>query len=239
MYEPDCQTQEALKELADALEKMPKEKKVALDIAAQRLPSYVENEDFRIKFLRAEAFDAHSAATRMALYFDAKLDLFGESALCREILLSDLDNDDMDCLRTGYLQVLADTDFGDRKVLFYYHAVSDCYRYTENLLRSFWYVANVLSTSEDVQKLGVANVVFNLGGFPKHGMDYEKSRRLAGLFKAIPLRFCSFYPCIDTRAWAVVVDTFSVITSKYLSVRLRVIKGDHEEGESISTSRCA
>ena len=90
---------------------------------------------------------------------------------------------------------------------------------------------NTISSCEDVQKLGLVNVVYNLCGFPEKGMDYEKSRRIAKLVKAIPVRFCSFYPYINTRAWAVVVDTFSYLISKYLRFRLRVIKGDHEWGE--------
>ena len=71
-------------------------------------------------------------------------------------------------------------------------------------------MANVISQEEHVQKLGVVNVVYNVGGFPKHGMDYEKSRRLARLFRAIPVRFDSFYVCLDESAWFTVVDTFAV-----------------------------
>ncbi|KAL7555250.1 hypothetical protein ACHAWF_018908 [Thalassiosira exigua] len=89
----------------------------------------------------------------------------------------------MACLKSGYLQIPNDVD-GYRKIIFYYKALSsDCY---ENLMKAFWYVTNKISDYEDVQKLGVVNVVYNLGGFPKNGMDYEKSRRLAGLFKPFP-----------------------------------------------------
>ena len=182
---------------------MPFKQKQALDKAMEIAPEYVRDANFHLKFLRAEKFDARLAATRMALHFEEKRLLFGEDKLGREILLSDLNEDDMDCLNTGYLQILNDLDFGNRKVIFYYKAVNDCYKDRENLLRAFWYVANTISLDEDVQKLGVVNVVYNLCKFPKHGIDYEKSRRIAGLFKAVPLRMCSFYPCIDTRAWAV------------------------------------
>ncbi len=198
--------------------------------------------NFRLKFLRAEKFDAHLAAVRMALHFEEKLELFGEDKLAREIIQSDLDEDDMASLSSGYVQILDALDMGERKVIFYYKALSnidenDCYRHRENILRSFWYIMNVISASEDVQKLGVVNVVYNLGGLPRSGIDYEKSRRLAKLFKAIPVRFCSFYPCIDTKFWSVVVETFSVIINKFLLMRFKIIEGDHEEGESIHMVR--
>ena len=231
IYEPDDLVQNALKKLSEELANLPLKNKIALDKTMEIAPEYVRSVNFQMKFLRAEHFDAHLAAIRMALHFEEKYSLFGEERLGRDILLCDLNEDDMECLNSGYLQILNELDFGNRRVLFYYKAVSDCYKDRENLLRVFWYMANTLSSYEDVQKLGVVNVVYNLCGFPKKGMDYEKSRRLARLFKAMPLRMCSFYPCIHTNAWSVVVDTFSVMISKYLRVRLRVIKGDHEEGE--------
>lgn len=71
---------------------------------------------------QAEQFDARLAAVRMALHFEEKLILFGEEKLVREILLSDLNDDDMECLKTGYIQVMKELDFGNRKVIFYYKA---------------------------------------------------------------------------------------------------------------------
>ena len=242
LYEPDDMVEKALKDLDDEILKLPSDQKRALEMAIKMSKDYV-GYDFRLKFLRAEKFDAHLAAVRMALHFEEKLELFGEEKLVKEISQSDLDDDDMASLTSGYLQVLNSLDLGDRRVIFYYKALSnidevDCYKHRENILRAFWYVMNVISRSEDVQKLGVVNVVYNLGGMPHKGMDYEKSRRLAKLFKAIPVRFCSFYPCIDTKFWAVVVKTFSVIINKFLLLRFKIIKGDHEEGEFIHM-RCA
>jgi len=237
LYEPDDLVSQALKDLDDEIDKLPSDQKGALEKTMQLSKEYVNRISFRLKFLRAEKFDPHLAAIRMALHFEEKLELFGEEKLGREILQSDLSEDDMASLSSGYLQILKKLDFGERKVVFYYKALSnvvehDCYKYRENILRAFWYVMNVISESEDVQKLGVVNVVYNLGGMPRSGIDYEKSRRLAKLFKAIPVRFCAFYPCIDNSFWSVAVKTFSVIISKYLLMRFRIIKGDHEEGKS-------
>jgi hypothetical protein len=241
LYEPEDLVDQALQDLDDEIDKLPSDRKGALEKTIQTSKDYV-NTSFRLKFLRAEKFDPHLAAVRLALHFEQKLELFGEEKLAREIVQSDLNEDDMESLMSGYLQVLNTLDFGERKIIFYYKALSnieesDCYKHRENILRSFWYVMNVISTSEDVQKLGVVNVVYNLGGIPRSGIDYEKSRRLSNLIKSIPVRFCSFYPCIDTKFWAIVVETFSVIINKYLLMRFRIIKGDHEEGESIYVQR--
>ena len=94
-----------------------------------------------------------------------------------------------------------------------------------------WYVSNIISEDEDVQKLGVVNVVYNVGGYVDQSFDYEKSRRVSRIFCAIPLRFASFFVCLDEGAWMTVVDAFSFMISKYLRIRLRVILGDHVESQ--------
>eukprot|EP00985_Skeletonema_marinoi_P017738 scaffold9803_cov72-Skeletonema_marinoi.AAC.1 len=94
LFEPDDLVGKALKDLDDEIEKLPSDQKGALVKAMQMSKDYVSS-NFRLKFLRAEKFDAHLAAERMALHFEEKLELFGEEKLVREIIQSDLDEDDM------------------------------------------------------------------------------------------------------------------------------------------------
>lgn len=235
-YEPVDLVVTSLCDFDEELEAIPVRQKKALVRVLDRTPSYAQDPLFRLKFLRAEKFDAKLAALRFVRHFEEKLQLFQKNderatdeIMGREITLDDLNEDDFETLEGGYLQVLTQPDCGNRKVLFYYRACSDCYKDRENLLRSFWYVANKLSQEEEVQKRGIANVVYNVGGFPEHGMDYEKSRRIALLFRAIPVRMTTFFPCVDDVAWVTVVETFSVLISRFLRIRLRVITGNHEE----------
>jgi hypothetical protein len=92
-------------------------------------------------------------------------------------------------------------------------------------LRTVWYLTNLISQEESVQKLGVVNVVYNVGGYPEGGMDYEKSRRLAKVFQAIPIRFDSFFVCLDESPWLNVVEVFSLMVNKFLRIRMRSIVG--------------
>jgi hypothetical protein len=196
-----------------------------LRMALNDFPSYSKDRAFQLKFLRAERFDIPAAAERMTLHFDIKLEIWGAERLGREIYLSDFDEDDLHSLRLGYFQVLPRLDHGGRKVLFYYKALTNCYRKRINILRTVWYLANSISNNESVQRLGVVNVVYNNGGFPKDGMDYEKSRRLAQIFKAIPIRFDSFFVCLDETPWLNVVDAFSFLVHKFIRVRMRIVQG--------------
>ena len=230
-FEPPSLIDESLLKLDLELLRINFHRKQAYNKALKSNREYVLDKKFRLKFLRAEKFDAALAASRLVLHFEEKLELFGEFLLGREVQLSDLDKDDLDTLNMGYLQVLSQPDTSNRKVLFYYKAISDCYKRRENILKVLWYVSNAISEDEDVQKLGVVNVVYNVGGWVEHSFDYEKSRRVSRLFRAIPLRFASFFVCLDEGAWMTVVDAFSFMISKYLRIRLRVILGDHVESQ--------
>ena len=69
------------------------------------------------------------------------------------------------------------------------------------------------------------NAVYNNGGYPKGGMDYEKSRRFAQIIQGIPLRLDSFFVCLDDAPWLRVVETFSIIVDKFVRVRMRALQG--------------
>lgn len=230
-FEPRQMVEEALAQLPLELERMPPSiPHNALDLALEKFPNYVNDRAFQLKFLRADKFDVFAAAARMCRHFEIKLEVFGEECLGREITMDDLDEDDMAAFKTGYIQVLQDRDYGHRPVLFYYKAVSsECYKRRENILRAYWYLTNKISETEEVQKLGISNVVYNNGGFPRQGMDYEKSRRIAQMMRSAPLRFNNFYVCLDDKPWLTVVETFAIMMTRFLRVRLRMLRGTREE----------
>jgi hypothetical protein len=70
----------------------------AYEQALSRNPMYVQEYAFRLKFLRADRFDAKKAALRLARHFEAKLELFGPSKLVQDITQSDLQEGDMDAM---------------------------------------------------------------------------------------------------------------------------------------------
>ena len=64
----------------------------ALQLAMNTNMQYVK--DQRWKFLRAEDWHVEWACERMARFFEHKLDLFGSEALCRELTMDDLTDED-------------------------------------------------------------------------------------------------------------------------------------------------
>jgi hypothetical protein len=78
---------------------------------------YVSDPAFRIMFLRSENFDPKKAAKKMISHFQIKRELFGSGdVLGREVRLSDLTEDDMESLESGFIQVLPTRDAAGRSI---------------------------------------------------------------------------------------------------------------------------
>jgi hypothetical protein len=90
--------------------------KNAYEMAKKVNPEYICGRSFRLKFLRAERFLPKNAATRLVGFLEEKLKLFGPKPLTRELLLSDLNQDDMALLRLGFLSIVPLRDSAGRVV---------------------------------------------------------------------------------------------------------------------------
>jgi len=122
---------EALYKLAIELDKLPVHKKRGYLESQQTQeqnatvfpngittrPTYVNTDEFRLRILRADLFDAPKAATRMANYLDVAWNLFGRYALFRPVKLSDFTKIELRVIRQGIAQFLPFRDRYGRRVL--------------------------------------------------------------------------------------------------------------------------
>jgi hypothetical protein len=104
-----------LSDLEDEICKL-EDNKNAYEMAKKVNPEYICGREFRLKFLRAERFVPKNAATRLVGFLEEKLKLFGPKPLARELLLSDLNQDDMVLLRAGYFSIVPLTDSAGRGI---------------------------------------------------------------------------------------------------------------------------
>lgn len=124
-----------LQEFDLELSRIPIESKSAYFMAYQENPAYVLNYKFRLMFLRSTNFRAEDAAKRFCFFFKEKLALFGPQTLCRSLYLSDLNNDDMDCLKSGVFQYLPRRDSAGRAVIVDLHMVIPrSYKHADNMV---------------------------------------------------------------------------------------------------------
>jgi hypothetical protein len=85
--------------------------------AASKDSCYTSSRTLRLKFLRAENFDSNRAAARLVGFFETKLEIFGPDPLARDLLLSDLNEDDHKCLQSGLMTLVPAKDVAGRGIM--------------------------------------------------------------------------------------------------------------------------
>ena len=80
-------------------------------------PSFVSNRLFRLKYSRTTNVDPAWAALKFVQFFEFKLELFGKDKLTTSITLNDLDQDDIECLKSGFCTILPLQDRAGRAIL--------------------------------------------------------------------------------------------------------------------------
>ena len=107
----------SIKSMKAELDKVPDNAgKEAYQHALEQDVEYVLDEKFLTMFLRAVEFNTKTAAIRFVAFFETKLELFGREKLGRDIRVDDLDEDDINCLESGYAQVLNKRDRAGRAI---------------------------------------------------------------------------------------------------------------------------
>jgi hypothetical protein len=90
----------------------------AYELAREQDKDYVDDQKFKIGFLRAERYDAEKAAHRLLRYLGLKLELFGRGKLTRDICWEDLGDGCRSLFLEGGLQLLPKRDNAGRRVVF-------------------------------------------------------------------------------------------------------------------------
>lgn len=115
---------EAFRCFQNEIEKIPT--KEAYDEAVSSNSYYVlHDRGFRIRFLRADSFDAKKASIRFINHLDLLMDYFGPDALQRPLRHSDLSKEVQDVVRSGSIQLLPNRDRAGRLVIFYHRGDFD------------------------------------------------------------------------------------------------------------------
>ena len=107
----------SLAKIKTELESIPYKKKVGYE-RSQKFPKTHINDDlFRLRFLRKQFFDAREAAIQLVKYCDFVFELFGAFALERHIELDDFSKNEMKWMLKGYIQILPYRDQMGRRII--------------------------------------------------------------------------------------------------------------------------
>jgi hypothetical protein len=90
--------------------------KEAYDESQEYPDTYVNTHAFRLKFLRAEVFNAKAAATRMVTFLEMMKDYYGPKGLVHPPRMNDLGKAEMELLKSGGHQLLPSCDRSGRRI---------------------------------------------------------------------------------------------------------------------------
>jgi hypothetical protein len=195
--EPPQFVTQKLYDLDAALAVMDMTMKQSYNLAMQANPSYVQSEAFRLKFLRADTFDASAAAKRMARHLDAKLQLFGVQKLTKDLGMEDLFPEDLEVMESGWFTVLPLRDRAGRLVVVNIPPLR-CGS-AQSRTRFFFVLLSLLSKETDDQRKGIVGIGFHnqAKGRPELPVDPNLAQISGMIVASAPIKLCSVHGCED------------------------------------------
>ncbi|CAJ1969412.1 unnamed protein product [Cylindrotheca closterium] len=210
--------------------------KYAYNLAESLSKDYVTDRRLRLKFLRATMFDPKEAASRMAVYFRHKLDLFGSEKLAKDITFEDLGKDSMKAISQGMMhQVLPSRDSQGRAVIcgsqrLYLDQVDRFKDPVKTLTKAFWYVFMSVADDEETQKKGFVFVSYAADSdHPSDATRRETLKRCAIVGRGLPARATAVHFCSGSSTAAALFGILIKGANAYYRVRLRIHCGSHNE----------
>jgi len=221
--------EDGLAKLQFAIDLIPSSEKEGFE-KSQTLPvTYVNDPDFRLRFLRAELFDAQKAATRMTGYLNLIFKLFGIEVLKRPLMTTDFKSkEEKSCLRSGLVQLLPYRDRSGRRVMV---ILSDMMAHNHIMrVKMFLYLLTVAGECEESQRKGVVFVLWP-GRSTNIRVPESEERCICRMsFAAFPLRVVSFQVCWpDTPFFHLVRSFFVLVMGANIRVRVNFHSGERQE----------
>ena len=183
-------------------------------LAKSREITYVEQDSFRLLFLRQCKWDIPAAAASLLRHFTIKLELFGEDLISRDICWYDLSEREQAIANSGFHQLLPERDRAGRSILLLSAlsllnveaslddppesggAKMDPSAVIESRCRvQFYLVMKYLQQDEISQINGLVVVVYAVGDVLSFYTDLQNVKRLRTIRQGIPFRLAGSHFC--------------------------------------------
>jgi len=220
--------------------------KEAYEMAMFVIPEYVQDDNFRLAFLRAERFNATAAAQRMVKYWERKVELFGADVAFKSFGSSilDLSKEDLETFINGGIQVLPERDEFGRTIIFM--LLSNFGNKVDSILRYHWIILHMAIFDpiggEFNQKNGLALTITPGTPHPDVGplLFHERQRLFATFTKdvttAIPMRPVGchiFVPYENSHLLLRLTEKYLYGLGSVIRMRLNIYILSHDKNEEV------
>lgn len=189
--------------------------------ALEQCPQHAQNDQFTLSFLRADAFDAKRASSRLVQYWEEKLKLFGPLKTFRPLTINDLEPQDLATLRDGGLRILPGKDSAGRGLL--YCDATKWSRDRDSMIRILWYVVHSNLYDEEIQKNGLVMVTISHVQFNLQHFDRKLNNRMMDHCRMIlPFKICGVHLLIKSHVIELALPFLLHAMGKNLRARFRI-----------------
>ncbi|CAJ1947099.1 unnamed protein product [Cylindrotheca closterium] len=207
----------------------------AYNLAVMKQNPYVEDSEYRLRFLRATIFDVKKAVRHMLSLLQYQAEYFGVDTLGRKIVLSELKKEEAMLMLRGIHHYSMQTDRNGRYVTYVFSNTLLAGVPVETIIRSCLYANQVFSSFPEAQKKGLVGVYMGIGE-PDESVQLGP-RYFSWFFKLIkfivclPIKFSSSHFCINianSKNVAIhknVIETFIKALPSYARVRTKLHYG--------------
>lgn len=207
------------------MEAIPDDEKKGYLLALERCPLIIEQESDPVRFLRTEDYDAQRAAIRLAKYWEARIDLFGEERAFLRMTLDGAMAADAHCFQElGDANHQLPRDERGRAVYF----TDKCRSTNERLskteqLRIFWYQVHVELEDASIQRAGfimVANARMTKLSHFNRGYTRAQFQHIR---EALPLKVRALHGChVPSFVSQFILPALKLVVGKDLRLRMNV-----------------
>lgn len=190
-------------------------------------PTYVNTNEFRLRILRADLFDAPKAARHLATYLDLAWDIFGRYALFRPVKLSDFSKAELRMFRKGLGQFLPFRDqYGRRVFIVFMNEQMEELSLAARLKISF-YVTDVASRDDvELQRKGIVSILWCQDAV-KYKFKVTPANTRLQIHEFIPIRMSAIHVCTpDTPFYRFARSMFAISFGRDNVSRMRFHVGE-------------
>ncbi|CAJ1936079.1 unnamed protein product [Cylindrotheca closterium] len=230
-------TPEALQDLLTEFDEEVKRSNDPTYKLAERLnKAYVEDTAFRLRFLFSKMNNVKQAVTQMLAFLRQKAMYFGKEALGRDILLSDLNTDDLDLMKSAIYYVQAERDSSGRAIV---HMSQNAILIEDESVNAlirmafFLFYNHVVPLAETATK-GIVGIGYETQESQLEGprLSMKSMLKIVDSCFSLPMRFSSLHYCLKPFGSTLARAAVQVMVRncpKYVAQRTRVHIGTSME----------
>ena len=210
---------------------LPAQSTAAYFRATTKCPDEVSNER-KLLFLECEENSVPRTAERLALYWQYRLDCFGEDRCFEPMTLAGAMRDEVvNMAESGLFQLLPNTDAAGRAIIFACFGKRDFSRYSvRQEIAWLTYLLEVVVQHKSLQSRGYVYLFDASNGTGLHYKRKTAQYMLRALDGAFPIRRCSIHICNASPLVSYVLYPVALrLTSKNVRLRTRLHRGSGDD----------